>query len=295
MKPIFVRGVSNQFRLTLAIILSVILIVANDRLDPVRQSMATLLSPLQFLADVPGDMLDSVAENLASRAMLQSQNAELIRQQLLMSERLQRFEHLRQENERLRALLGSPVHMDARKMVAEVVEVASDPFHQYVVINRGSQHAVYVGQPVLDAQGIVGQVVQVSALTSRVLLMSDVSHGIPVRITRNDVRLVANGTGELDEIELKYVAKSTDVKVGDLLVTSGLGNRFPEGYPVARVIEVQRDDGQSYARVTAQPVAALDRIRYLLLIWPEKAEEKQPETDTPAVTEPQTDAKGEGQ
>ncbi|QSX40457.1 rod shape-determining protein MreC [Shewanella cyperi] len=294
MKPIFVRGVSNQFRLTLAIILSVILIVANDRLDPVRQSMATLLSPLQYLANVPGDMLDSVAENLASRAMLQSQNAELMRQQLLMSERLQRFEHLRQENERLRALLGSPLHMDARKMVAEVVEVASDPFHQYVVINRGSQHAVYVGQPVLDAQGIVGQVVQVSAITSRVLLMSDVSHGIPVRITRNDVRLVANGTGELDEIELKYVAKSTDVKVGDLLVTSGLGNRFPEGYPVARVMQVQRDDGQSYARVTAQPVAALDRIRYLLLIWPEKAAENSPESAPPAA-EANTDIKGEAQ
>jgi len=105
-------------------------------------------------------------------------------------------------------------------------------------------------------------------MTSRVLLLSDVSHGLPVRITRNDVRLVANGTGELDEIELRHVAKSTDIRVGDLLVTSGLGNRFPEGYPVARVMEVLTEDGQSYARVTAQPLAALDRIRYLLLIWP---------------------------
>jgi len=120
----------------------------------------------------------------------------------------------------------------------------------------------------VDAQGVVGQVVQVSEMTSRVLLLSDVSHGLPVRITRNDVRLVANGTGELDEIELRHVAKSTDIRVGDLLVTSGLGNRFPEGYPVARVVEVFTEDGQSYARVTAQPLAALDRIRYLLLIWP---------------------------
>ena len=185
-----------------------------------------------------------------------------------MSERLQRFEHLRQENERLRALLGSPAYQDSLKMVAEVMEVASDPSHHYVVLNRGSRSGVFVGQPVVDAQGVVGQVVQVSEMTSRVLLLSDVSHGLPVRITRNDVRLVANGTGELDEIELRHVAKSTDIRVGDLLVTSGLGNRFPEGYPVARVVEVFTEDGQSYARVTAQPLAALDRIRYLLLIWP---------------------------
>ncbi|MCS6135596.1 rod shape-determining protein MreC [Shewanella baltica] len=268
MKPIFVRGISNQFRLTLAIILSVIMLVANHRLDPARQSLSSVFSPLQYLASVPGAALDWSSESFATRNMLALQNKELLRQQLLMSERLQRFEHLRQENERLRALLGSPAYLDSRKMVAEVLEVASDPFHHYVVLNHGSRSGVFVGQPVVDAQGVVGQVVQVSEMTSRVLLLSDVSHGLPVRITRNDVRLVANGTGELDEIELRHVAKSTDIRVGDLLVTSGLGNRFPEGYPVARVMEVLTEDGQSYARVAAQPLAALDRIRYVLLIWP---------------------------
>ncbi|AEG09879.1 rod shape-determining protein MreC [Shewanella baltica] len=268
MKPIFVRGISNQFRLTLAIILSVALLVANHRLDPLRQNLSSVFSPLQYLASVPGAALDWSSESFATRNMLALQNKELLRQQLLMSERLQRFEHLRQENERLRALLGSPAYLDSRKMVAEVLEVASDPFHHYVVLNHGSRSGVFVGQPVVDAQGVVGQVVQVSEMTSRVLLLSDVSHGLPVRITRNDVRLVANGTGELDEIELRHVAKSTDIRVGDLLVTSGLGNRFPEGYPVARVLEVLTEDGQSYARVTAQPLAALDRIRYVLLIWP---------------------------
>ncbi|WP_283630411.1 rod shape-determining protein MreC [Shewanella baltica] len=268
MKPIFVRGISNQFRLTLAIILSVALLVANHRLDPVRQNLSSVFSPLQYLASMPGAALDWSSESFATRNMLALQNKELLRQQLLMSERLQRFEHLRQENERLRALLGSPAYLDSRKMVAEVLEVASDPFHHYVVLNHGSRSGVFVGQPVVDAQGVVGQVVQVSEMTSRVLLLSDVSHGLPVRITRNDVRLVANGTGELDEIELRHVAKSTDIRVGDLLVTSGLGNRFPEGYPVARVMEVLTEDGQSYARVTAQPLAALDRIRYVLLIWP---------------------------
>ncbi|BCV55496.1 rod shape-determining protein MreC [Shewanella algae] len=285
MKPIFVRGISNQFRLTLAVVMSVILLVANDRLEPARQSLASLLSPLQYLANVPGELLDWSAQSLATRDMLEQQNKELLRQQLLMSERLQRFEHLRQENQRLRELLGSPVHMDSRKMVAEVMEVASDPFHHYVVLNHGSRNGVFVGQPVVDAQGVVGQVVQVSELTARVLLLSDPKHGLPVRITRNDVRLIANGIGELDEIELRHVAKSTDIKVGDLLVTSGLGNRFPEGYPVARVISVSRDDGQSYLKVTAQPLAALDRIRYLLLIWPEDHPGAKPQSQEPAATD----------
>ena len=285
MKPIFVRGISNQFRLTLAVLMSVILLVANDRLEPARQSLASLLSPLQYLANVPGELLDWSAQSLATRDMLEQQNKELLRQQLLMSERLQRFEHLRQENQRLRELLGSPVHMDSRKMVAEVMEVASDPFHHYVVINHGSRNGVFVGQPVVDAQGVVGQVVQVSELTARVLLLSDPKHGLPVRITRNDVRLIANGIGELDEIELRHVAKSTDIKVGDLLGTSGLGNRFPEGYPVARVISVSRDDGQSYLKVMAQPLAALDRIRYLLLIWPEDHPGAKPQSQEPAATD----------
>lgn len=273
MKPIFVRGISNQFRLTLAVILSVILLVANDRLDPARDALSSLLSPLQYVASFPGQLLDISAENLATRNMLAKQNKTLLRKQLLMSERLQRFEFLRQENERLRALLGSPVHMDAKKMVAEVMEVASDPFHQYVVLNRGKKSGVFVGQPVVDAQGVVGQITQVSELTSRVLLLSDVSHAIPVRLTRNDARFVINGTGVLDELELRYVSKSTDIRVGDLLVSSGLGKRFPEGYPVARVMSVIKDDGKSYATVTAQPLAALDRIRYLLLLWPDVHED----------------------
>lgn len=270
MKPIFARGISNQFRLTLAIILSVFLLVSNSRLDPVRKSISSVLSPLQYIANVPGTLLDWSAESLATRNMLAQQNRALLRQQLLMSERLQRFEHLRQENDRLRSLLGSPVHLDAKKIVAEVMEVASDPYHQYVVLNHGSRSGVFVGQPVVDAQGVVGQVVQVSELSCRVLLISDVTHATPVRVTRNDVRVVANGTGILDELELRYVSKSTDIRVGDLLVSSGLGKRFPEGYPVARVMSLIKDGGQSYASVIAQPLAALDRIRYLLLIWPDE-------------------------
>ena len=294
MKPIFVRGISQQFRLTLAIFLSVVLLIANDRLDPIRQSISSVLSPLQYLANVPGLLLDWSADSIATRNMLAMQNKELLRQQLMMSERLQRFEHLRQENERLRALLGSPVHMDARKVVAEVMEVASDPFRHYVVLNHGARTGVFVGQSVVDAQGVVGQVIEVSELTSRVLLVTDPTHGIPVRITRNDVRAMAQGTGDIDEIELRHVAKSTDIVVGDLLVTSGLGQRFPEGYPVARVMNISRDAGQSYSVISAQPLAALDRIRYVLLIWPDDGQQQSSNAPADLIdpkldTEPQKD------
>ncbi len=269
MKPIFVRGISPQTRLLVAVVLSILLIGSNHMLEPLRTSLSTLLTPLQYLASVPGKILDYSAESFATREMLEKQNKQLLRQQLMMSERLQRFEHLYQENERLRILLKSPIRMDTKKKVAEVIEVANDPFHQYVVLNSGTDNGVFVGQPVIDGQGVVGQVIQVDKFTSRVLLLSDSSHGLPVRITRNDVRLIANGTGELDVIELIHVAKSTDVRVGDLLVTSGLGHRFPEGYPVARVTKVIKDSGQSYAQILAQPLAALDRIRYVLLLWPD--------------------------
>ncbi|WP_133405675.1 rod shape-determining protein MreC [Parashewanella tropica] len=270
MKPIFVRGISPQTRLLVAVVLSIILIVANPYLVPFRSALSGLLTPFQYLASLPNLVLNYSVEALATRDMLQKQNQQLLDQQLLMSERLQRFEHLRQENQRLRTLLKSPVRMNTRIKVAEVIEVANDPAHEYVVLNQGKEDGVFVGQPVIDGQGVVGQVVQVNPYTSRVLLLSDNTHATPVRITRNDVRMVANGTGELDELELKFVAKSTDVRVGDLLVTSGLGHRFPEGYPVARVVTVVKDDGQKYAQITAEPLAALDRIRYVLLIWPDE-------------------------
>ncbi|MGB0893325.1 MAG: rod shape-determining protein MreC [Parashewanella sp.] len=280
MKPIFVRGISHQTRLLIAVVLSIVLIGSNQYLEPFRSSIASILTPLQYIANLPKTVMDWSAESLATKSMLEKQNAQLLKQQLMMSERLQRFEHLRQENQRLRLLLESPVRIETKKMVAEIIEVASDPFRQYIVLNHGSDDGVFVGQPVIDWQGVVGQVVQVSKMTSRVLLLSDTQHGIPVLNTRNNVRLLVNGSGTLDELELKFVAKSTDVRVGDLLVTSGLGHRFPEGYPVARVISVIRDDGQNYAQVVARPLAALDRIRYVLLLWPE-SNRQQPEV--PAV------------
>ncbi|BDY06733.1 rod shape-determining protein MreC [Ferrimonas sp. YFM] len=267
MKPFFIQGASPQYRLFMAVLLSLALILANDRLLPLRSAMATLVSPLQYLANVPALVLDELSTNLSTRAELLKENDRLQQRQLLMSEQLLKMANLQEENARLRALLQSPTRKDARRMVAEVMFVDRDPFKSQVLIDKGLNEGVYVGQPVLDDSGVVGQVTEVAQTTARVLLIADFTHAIPVRVARNDVRAVAHGSGKLNQLELANVPMSTDVRVGDLLISSGLGQRFPEGYPVATVTQVVRDEGMTWAQISAEPVAHLDRIRYLLLLW----------------------------
>lgn len=158
-------------------------------------------------------------------------------------------------------------------MVAELLSVDSDPFSHQVLINKGALDGVYNGQPVINDQGVVGQVLHVGSTTSRVLLITDSSHGIPVRVLRNDLRAIASGSGELDKLELRNLPRNTDVQVGDLLVTSGLGGRFPEGYPVATVTRSDYVEGKPFAQIEAKPLVALDRLRYLLLLWTDKKPE----------------------
>jgi rod shape-determining protein MreC len=134
-------------------------------------------------------------------------------------------------------------------------------------LNKGASDGVFVGQPLIDADGLMGQVVEVSSDTARALLITDVTHSVPVQVNRNGVRAIAEGTGALGSLEIRNVSSNTDIQAGDLLVTSGLGGRFPEGYPVAVVKEVERDTGEAFARVVAVPSAALDRTRHVLLVF----------------------------
>lgn len=271
MNPIFGRGLSLQLRLFLAVLLSVAGIVADARFhlfNGVRIYMDSVVSPLIYLADTPRQLADGVNEQLQSRSQLQESNQKLEEQLFLLRSDLLRLNQLTQENERLRGLLGSPIQGDSRKMVAEILAVDSDPFVHKVIIDRGERNGVYEGQPVVNDQGVVGQVVSVAKTTSRVLLITDLSHALPVRVMRNDIRAIASGSGSLDELNLKNIPRSADLQQGDLLVTSGLGGRFPMGYPVAKITRFSYEEGKPFAEVKAQPLAALDRLRYLLLLWP---------------------------
>lgn len=276
MKPIFGRGPSLQLRLFLAVIISVAAIVADSRFgvfSHVRVYLSSLVSPLQYIANAPGTLLDTMSTQVQTRADLIEQTKQQEQQLFTLRSRLLKMDQLEHENQRLRELLGSPVHKESRKMVAELLSVDSDPFSHQVLINKGALDGVYNGQPVINDQGVVGQVLHVGSTISRVLLITDSSHGIPVRVLRNDLRAIASGSGELDKLELRNLPRNTDVQVGDLLVTSGLGGRFPEGYPVATVTRSDYVEGKPFAQIEAKPLVALDRLRYLLLLWTDKKPE----------------------
>jgi rod shape-determining protein MreC len=271
--------------LFLAVIISIAAIVADSRFGVfthVRVYLSSLVSPLQYMANAPGIMLDTMSTQVQTRAGLIEQTKQQEQQLFTLRSRLLKMDHLEHENQRLRELLGSPVHKESRKMVAELLSVDSDPFSHQVLINKGALDGVYNGQPVINDQGVIGQVLHVGSTTSRVLLITDSSHGIPVRVLRNDLRAIASGSGELDKLELRNLPRNTDVQVGDLLVTSGLGGRFPEGYPVATVTRSDYVEGKPFAQVEAKPLVELDRLRYLLLLWTDKNPDVHDDEEAPA-------------
>lgn len=279
MKPIFSRGPSLQFRLFLAVIFAIVLIVVDGRLSifsKVRSYLDTAISPFFFVSNVPRDVLDGVSDAFISREELQKQN-ELLRNELLLrNSDLQLLGQLQQENNRLRELLGSPLRGDEHKMITQVLSTESDPYSYQVVIDKGFQDGVYEGQPVINDKGVVGQVVAVARNTSRVLLICDTSHSLPIQVLRNDIRVIAIGSGCTEDLQLEYLPRDTDIRVGDVLVTSGLGGRFPEGYPVAVVSSVTIDDQRASTVIQAHPTVALQRLRYLLLLWPSDHDGLQP-------------------
>lgn len=270
MKPIFSRGPSLQLRLFLAVIAAIALIVADSRLGTfvkIRNYMDTAVSPFYFLANGPRKVLDSVSETLATRQQLELENRALRQELLLKNSDILLLGQFKQENARLRELLGSPLRQDEYKMVTQVMSTGSDPYSDQVVIDKGSDNGVYEGQPVISDKGVVGQVVAVAKMTSRVLLICDASHALPIQVLRNDIRVIAAGSGCTDDLQLEHLPGNTDIRVGDVLVTSGLGGRFPEGYPVAVVSSVKVDNQRAYTVIQARPTAGLQRLRYLLLLW----------------------------
>ncbi|WP_334048866.1 rod shape-determining protein MreC [Alteromonas gracilis] len=288
MDTIFTRGPSLNIRLTLALVLSVTLIFVDHKMDGFKSTrvyLNSLMSPLQYIANLPGLLLSESAQRLTSQEQLLAENQKLNNQLLLMSEKLQQFDVISKENAQLRELLRAPVRETSRKMVAELMAVDKNPYSQQVVINKGAIDGVYLSQPVLDDKGIVGQVMEVGSTNSRVLLIADVTHAIPVRSLRNDIRFIATGSGALNELFLEHVPHSVDIQEGDTLISSGLGDVFPEGYPVAKVTQVVRDESRPFARVIVKPLANLDRLRHLLLLWQNKPDEDESEPEVDDVIE----------
>ena len=223
--------------------------------------------PLLYAANLPASLSSKVRARLATEAQLRGENAALHRENLLLKGRLQQFDAMEAENRRLRDLLGSSFKIGDRVLVAEILGVGLNPYRQQVVIDKGSTSGVYVGQPVLDASAVMGQVIRVDPLTATVLLITDADHALPVRVSRNGLRTLASGTGVINRLELPHLTNNADIQVGDELFTSGLDGRFPAGYPVGRVVEVRIEPGKPFATVVVSPNARLDRAREVLLVW----------------------------
>ncbi len=271
MNPIFGRGPSLQLRLFLAVLVSAGLMLADNRSDTfsnVRYLLNSAVAPIQYAANLPRSLLDGAFERFNSHQTLVEGNRKLKRELLRLKSELILLDQYKEENQRLRKLLDSSFVRDEKKVVTEVMAADSSPYGHQVVIDKGHVDGVYVGQPVINEKGIVGQVTFIAAHNARVLLLTDAKNAIPVQVIRNDIRVIASGNGEIDEIQLEHIPTSTDIQVGDLLVTSGLGGIYPEGYPVANVSNVDRDTHQEFASISAEPVVDFDRLRYLLLIWP---------------------------
>jgi rod shape-determining protein MreC len=239
----------------------------HNHLESLRSGLSVLLFPVQYLASLPLLLSESASDAITTRSELESERDRLHAENLLLHARQQKFEALEAENMRLRGLLDSSFKVGDRVLIAELIAVEQDPFRQLVLINKGRTSGLFVGQPVVDANAVVGQVTNITPFNASVLLITDATHALPVQVNRNGLRTIALGTGLINRLELPHLPNNADIKVGDLLTTSGLGGSFPPGYPVAEVIEVRREPGQPFASVIAQTTAHLDRIREVLLVW----------------------------
>ncbi len=217
------------------------------------------------LAAGPARLIDAVGEYFQSRERLRQDNQRLLQENLVLQGRTQRLAGVLSENARYRALLNSAELIQNDIMVAEVLSVVADPAHHMLVLDKGAKDGVFIGQPMLGAEGLLGQVTLVGEQTSRAILISDASHAVPVQVMRNGVRALAEGTGSVQELLIRHLAATTDIEVGDVLVTSGLGGRFPPNYPVAKVVEINLRPEAAFALVRATPLASLDRGRHVLL------------------------------
>ena len=251
-------------------LVAVLMLIVDQRLNwfaPVRSMLTTLAMPVYWIADIPSRLSDWSSGTAISREALIEKNETLEAENRVLQARLLKLVSLSAENHRLRELLSSTAKINEEVLVAEIIGVNPDPNLQTVLIDKGAGDGVHLGQAVIDAFGLVGQVIEVNALASRVLLLTDTTHSVPVRVNRNGFRALAEGLGAVRELELVHVAATVDIRVDDLLVSSGMGRRFPEGYPVGKVIDVIHDPGRPFLTVRVKPSAELERVRHVLLVF----------------------------
>ncbi len=281
MAHLFRKGRPGPVWLAVLLLASLGLYLADARLhllDHVRGWLMAGTEPVQRLAALPTQLWRGAAEATRGRAEMQDELARLGQENLLLKAQMQTFWALQEENRRLRDVLHAVQPLEQDLLLAESIPVKGDARRQMMLINRGSRDGVFVGQAVLAAEGLLGQVVHVGPRTAEVLLLTDDTHAIPVRIARTGQRAIARGTGQGERMDILHLPNNADVQEGDLLVTSGLGGTFPAGYPVASVSVIAQAQSGAFASISARPLAPVDDVREVILIWMRDASS----TDIPA-------------
>tara|TARA_R110002096_G_scaffold101547_2_gene224542 strand:- start:14883 stop:15755 length:873 start_codon:yes stop_codon:yes gene_type:complete len=269
-------------RVFVLIIVSILLMYVDNRLnhlDAVRTSIGAAMYPLRVIVDAPVRLWNWLDDSTTSRGDLEMELNRLKSERLLTNARLQKLNALEAENARLRAMLDARAQVRDQVRVAEIMSVDANPYNHSLVIDVGTQDGVFDGQALVDADGVVGQVIEAGLMTSQAMLISDTDHALPVEVNRNGLRTIVVGTGTIDRLSLPFIVNNADIQVGDLLVTSGLGGAFPAGYPVAIVDSVTRIPQEPYADVSAKPAASLGEVREVMLIFSAAAAAAEEEAD----------------
>lgn len=271
MQKIFQQARGKVIPAIFLMILSISVMVVDHRfshLESVRIGIAVLISPLRYLVSLPSQSGAWVSEWFQTHNSLVDENRRLKNDERLLNARLQKMEVLLAENTRLRNLLSSSRKLADEVIVSELLSVDQNPYRQLIELNKGSLDGLYDGQAVIDDYGVMGQVIHVTPNSATVMLISDPEHAIPVQFIRSGMRTVAFGNGSTDTLEIRFLPATANIKIGDELVTSGLGGRFPADYPVATIVDITQDTTHGFISASARPKARLDSSREVLVIKP---------------------------
>lgn len=261
--------VTGTLRLMAYLTLALVLVVLDHRggwLSQTRRQASLLVQPLWMVAGWPGRLAARLHDDAGTLSQLTEENRRLRNQVLVDQARMARMNTMAADNARLRELLDAAQRGNLDVQLAPILDVDLDPTRQRLLLNAGSRDGVRLGQTVIDAGGLVGQVIATTPMHSTVLLLTDPAHAVPVSVARTGVRLIAYGEGRSDELQLPSIPLSSNVKVGDVLVTSGIGGRFPAGFPVGTITAMRPDDSRAFLLGAVRPAAQLDRGRDVLLL-----------------------------
>lgn len=268
-QPLFAQSANPLFRLVILALIALALLYFDHQskaVETARYSLTSLVHPIQWLVDTPSRVSLFLSQAFSSHTRLTRENQKLRDTNRILQAQLLQLASLKHENKNLRSLLNSSARIPNQFTTARLLAVNMDPFRQRVIINKGVRDGTEDGMPVLDEHGLMGHILKAYPYHSEVMLISDIYHATPVRVLRNGIRSIAAGLGRTDYLNLLYLPVNTDIIEGDLLVTSGLGGKFPPDFPVARVSKVLRPDSSPFAQVSAEPLAGLSYSREVLLI-----------------------------